>query len=92
FRTLRRDIPLVPPEPVSVAREMRPDQSELPSTMMVDQAIQHAARVQSEPSYRAPEWVDTLLNNKELVEIIARRDNRKTIDGRLEIPRLPRAA
>ena len=92
FRTLRRDIPLVPPEPVSVAREMQPDQSELPSTMMVDQAIQHAARVQSEPSYRAPEWVDTLLNNKELVEIIARRDNRKIIDGRLEIPRLPRAA
>ena len=92
FRTLRRDTPMVPPEPVSVALEMQPDQSEPPSTMLVDEAVQHAARAQSEPSYQAPEWVDRLLNNRELVELVARRDNRKVVNGRLEIPRLPRAA
>jgi hypothetical protein len=92
FRTLRRDTPMVPPEPVSVALEMQPDQPDIPSTVIVDEAVQHAARAQSEPSYQAPEWVDNLLNNKELVKIIARRDNRKISQGRLEIPRLPRAA
>ncbi|MCA2965112.1 MAG: hypothetical protein INH40_14510 [Acidobacteriaceae bacterium] len=60
--------------------------------MLVDEAVQHAARAQSEPSYQAPEWVDRLLNNRELVELVARRDNRKVVNGRLEIPRLPRAA
>jgi hypothetical protein len=71
---------------------MQPDQPVLPSTVIVDEAVQHAARVQSEPSYRAPEWVDKLLKNKELVKLIARRDKRRIIDGRLEIPWLPRAA
>jgi hypothetical protein len=92
FRSLRRDTPLVPPEPVSVAAEMQPDEPELPSPAVVNQALQHAARAESEPSFALAPWIRRFLQDKDLMEKVARRDNRELVDGRLVIPRLPRAA
>jgi hypothetical protein len=90
---LRKHYPLAVPEPVSVTHEMQPpDPDPLPAPAVVSEALDHAARQQSEPSYEPPFWVANILDNKDLVERIAKRDNRKIVNGRLELPPLPRAA
>jgi hypothetical protein len=56
------------------------------------EALQHAARAESEPSFALAPWIRRFLQDKDLMEKVARRDNRELVDGRLVIPRLPRAA
>ncbi|MFN9460658.1 MAG: hypothetical protein ACK6D7_25275 [Acidobacteriota bacterium] len=93
FQQLRKHCPLAVPEPVSVTHEMQPpDPDPLPAPAVVSEALDHAARQQSEPSYQPPFWIANILDNKDLVERIAKRDNRKIVNGRLELPKLPRAA
>jgi hypothetical protein len=86
FRQLRRDAPMVPPEPVSVAVDMHPQEDPLPSPEVVAQAIEHVRKAQSEPSHKVPSWVDRLMKDKELLEIVAARDHLEICDGRLVLP------
>lgn len=92
FRQLRRDAPMVPPEPVSVAVDMLAEQDPLPPPSVVVEAIEHLEKAQSEPSHEVPAWVTKLMNNQELLELIAARDHLKIRDGRLVLPSRPRAA
>jgi hypothetical protein len=90
FHQLRREAPMLPPEPVSVAVDMLHDVNPLPPPHVVAEAIEHAVIAQSEPSHKMPAWVDKFLKDRELLELVAARDNLKMCDGRLVIPqRLP---
>lgn len=92
FRQLRRDTPMVPAEPVSVAVDMLYEEDPLPPPHIVTEALEHAERAKSEPSYKVPHWVDKLLNDQELLEMVAARDNLKISQGRLVLPKRPKAA
>jgi len=92
FRQLRRDTPMVLAEPVSVAVDMLHEEDPLPPPHVVAEAIEHAEKAKSEPSHKAPDWVDKLLNDRELLELVAARDNLKISQGRLVPPKRPKAA
>lgn len=92
FRQLRRDSPMVPAEPVSVAVDMLYEADPLPAPHIVAEAIEHVQKTQSEPSHKAPDWVDKLLKDSELLELVAARDNLKISKGRLVLPSRPKAA
>jgi len=90
FRQLRREAPMVPPEPVSVSVDMHPQEDPLPAPEVVAQAIEHVQKAQSEPSHKVPSWVARMMKDRELLEIVAARDHLEMCDGRLVIPqRLP---
>jgi hypothetical protein len=92
FRQLRRESPMVPAEPVSIAVDMLAEVDPLPPPHVVAEAIEHAVRAQSEPSHKVPAWVDKFLKDRELLEVVAARDNLKICDGRLVLPKRPKAA
>ena len=90
FRQLRREAPMVPPEPVSVAVDMQPLEDPLPPPHIVAEAIEHVQKAQSEPSHKVPSWVARMMKDRELLEIVAARDHLEMCDGHLVIPqRLP---
>lgn len=89
FRQLRRDTPMVPPEPVSLEVEMKYEDDPLPPPFIVDEAFEHAERAKSEPNYTPPKWVDKLLNDKELMAHLALRGDLEKHKNR---PKLPNAA
>lgn len=92
FRQLRRDTPMVPAEPVSVAVDMLHEEDPLPPPHIVAEAIEHAEKAESEPSHQTPAWVDKLLSDRELIHQVAARDNLKVSRGRLVPPKRPKAA
>jgi hypothetical protein len=92
FRQLRRDTPMVPAEPVSVAVDMLYEEDPLPPPHIVAEALEHAEKAESEPSHVVPAWVPKFLQDKELLEMVAARDNLKLQAGRLIPPKRPKAA
>ncbi len=92
FRQLRRDTPMVPAEPVSVAVDMLYEEDPLPPPHIIAEAMEHAEKAKSEPGHQVPPWVAKLLNDRELLEMVAARDNLEISDGRLIPPKRPKAA
>ena len=71
FKQLRRDFPVVPPEPVNHDADANLAADPLPPPQVVAEILAHADRAKNEPNYELPRWVAEVLLNEELMAEIA---------------------
>ncbi len=71
LKQLRKDFPMVPPEPVSVTPDTKVEDSILPTPGAVAEILAIADRAKSEPSFTPPQFIIELIANEPFMAKIA---------------------
>jgi hypothetical protein len=92
FKQIRRDFPLVPPEPISTDADQNGAAPALPTPEVVKEMLDHADRAKNEPNYQLPRWVANMLLDDEMMAEIAPSYDVTALLEKLTVSPVPLAA
>ena len=92
FKQIRRDFPLVPPEPISTDADQNGAAPALPTPEVVKEMLDHADRAKNEPNYQLPRWVANMLLDDEMMAEIAPSYDVTALLEKLTVTPVPLAA
>ena len=92
LKQIRRDFPVVPPEPIKTDADQRGAEPALPPPEVIKEMLGHADRAKSEPNYELPRWVADLLLDDELMAEIAPSYDVTALLEKLTVSPIPLAA
>ena len=70
FRATRKDFPLIPPEPVSMAVDINQLQCPMPDPEVIAEILEHVAEKKADADYPLPRWVAEMLVDGRLMTAI----------------------
>ena len=92
FKQIRRDFPMVPPEPIKTDADQKGAEPPLPPPEVVKEMLDHADRAKNEPHYELPRWVaDMLLDDQLMADIAPSYDVAELLE-KLTVTPIPLAA
>lgn len=95
FKTLllvQKNFPMEPPEPIDISADAAQIDDELPSPAIVEEILTLAERAKKEPSFQLPEYVLTVLANKNLMDLVAPNYDPEDLLKRYGLSQYPKAA
>jgi len=92
FKQIRRDFPMVPPEPINTDADNNGAEPRLPPSEVVKEMLDHTDRAKNEPNYELPRWVADMLLDEELMAEIAPSYDVAALLEKLTVTPIPLAA
>lgn len=92
LKQIRRDFPMIPPEPINTDADKNASIPQLPPPEVVKEMLDHADRAKNEPNYPLPRWVANMLLDDELMAEIAPSYDVAALLEKLTVTPVPLAA
>lgn len=89
---VQKHSPMQPPEPIDISADVSQIDDELPSPAVVEEILTLAEKAKKEPSFQLPEYVLTVLANKNLMDLVAPNYNPEDLLQRYGLTQYPKAA
>ena len=89
---VQKSFPMNPVEPIDVSADAKQIDDDLPSPAIVEEILTLAEKAKNEPSFKLPEYVLTMLENKHLMDLVAPDYDPEELLQRYGLTQSPKAA